>query len=673
MQCIITARRVESDLPRNPAERRVLVHGSKKVFQAVLEKLQVGTAVRVVGVLEEYPRPRNPGDFDYGRYLELNDVHGVVAVRDSSQLVVMNLSGEASFHSVLSGVRNSLLSLVERMHNDRTSAFLRGILLADRSKIAADVKQAFVDTGTIHVLAVSGLHVGIVAVVFYGFFGLLRLSRRAVVYATMLGLLGYMLLTGSPPSVVRATIMALVLLSGNLFERKIDVYQSLGVAAILLLLWDTNNLFNVGFQLSFSAVFSIVYLYPIFVKILHRIPERFEEVKLLNPVLKLFAVSLAAQLGTLPFTAFYFDRISVVALLANLVVVPIIGFNVMLGFATLAFAPLSLWVAKCYAVFNEWLVSFLLGFVKAAASVPVAYYDASHFEATFPALYYVGLLGLVNLDNKKVFKFAMIAGLLLLNFVVYSKVVGEEKGSLCVTFVDVGQGDAILLEFPNGKNALIDAGPTSLSYDAGERIVAPLLKFKTIEKLDALIMSHPHSDHIGGVPFLLERFKVGRVIEPALKGESALYRRIHDVAQQRGVAVLQCSAGDTIHVDDQARLYVLHPYLPRDSSTNLNNVSLVVKLVYGSSELLLTGDAELEVERKLIGRYHPILSSDLLKVGHHGSNTSSSNEFVRTVQPSVAIISVGKENKFSHPSPDVIERFRQHGVNIHRTDKAGAV
>lgn len=672
-QLVIETNRILRQRESREIERKVLVQGSIALFQKLLDSLHVGSKLFVVGLLDDFPRPRNPGEFDYGRYLELNNIHGVVSLNDRSELVVLGQEAYSDFLSLFRQARSSLLTIIDSLHRPREASFLRGILLAERSKIVDDVKQAFVDTGTVHILAVSGLHVGVVAVVFYGFFGLLRLPRKWIAVATMLGLLAYMTLIGSPPSVVRATIMAIVLLLGSLFERKVDVYQSLAIAASILLLWDSNNLFNVGFQLSFAAVISIVYLYPIFVKALYRIPERFEEVKMLEPVLKLFAVSLAAQLGTLPFTAYYFDRISIISLLANLLVVPLVGFNVMLGFATLGFSFFSLWLAESYAALNEWLVTFLLGFVKAASTVPYAYIDTSNVEITTSLAYYTALVGIVNIGRRAVFKSSIIILLAIGTVLVYTRWVFAKDPSLRVTVLDVGQGDAIFIEFPSGANVLVDAGPRVPSYDAGERIVVPFLNYRGVKSLDAVIMSHPHSDHIGGIPAVLRSVEVRQLVEPAVAGETELYREIHRTAQQRNIRISPRRAGDTINIERNSRLYVLHPYATYDSTGNLNNASLVIKLVYGSTAVLLMGDAEAEVEGKLIRRYTPMLEAEVLKTGHHGSITSSTEEFVRATRSSLALVSVGKRNKFNHPSPVVMERLANHGMTIYRTDLGGAI
>jgi competence protein ComEC len=660
-------------LLREESGRRILVHGRASLFERIEGQLGLGVNVRVTGYLEPFPQPSNPGEFDFGRYLEMNDIQGMVAVRNPGSIVVLAPPEGFSLRRALASTREAFIETLDGLHPRQQSSFLRGILLADRSNIPADVRQSFVDTGTVHVLAVSGLHVGIIALVFHAVFGLLRLPRRLVIIATVVGLAGYAALIGSPPSVVRATVMATVILAGGLVERRTDVYQSLGVAACLLLLWDTNNLFDVGFQLSFSAVVSIVYFYPVFAKVIHRIPEAFEEIKGVDYILKLFAVSLAAQIGTLPFTAYYFERISIASLVANLVVVPVVGLNVMLGFATLVFASVSSWLALSFAALNDFLIAFLFGFVRFGASFPFAYIETSQLAASFPIIYYIGVVGLFHINRPRAFKLLVIACLLWLNGETFHALAAGNKHELTLTMLDVGQGDATYIEFPNGKRALIDAGPRTLGYDAGERVIVPFLKRQGVKELDAVVLSHAHSDHIGGIPAVLQTVRVARIIEPIVGGSSSLYREIHRKASDRGVPVQQLSVGDTMLIDPAVRMYVLHPSEAERGVRNLNDGSLVVKLVYGSTSVLFTGDAELEAELRMARRYESFLNADVLKAGHHGSATSSSRAFVERVAPDVTLISVGLRNKFRHPSVEVVQRFRTGGVVVQRTDHDGAV
>lgn len=673
LQFIVKASSIIRESREEVFEKRILTFAARSATSQLKSDLRTGMNVSVEGVVEPPFRARNPGEFDYGRYLELNDIVGVVRTKDSTGIYIEGPSNEFSLTFLVASIRRSLTDIIEAHHSSQPSSFLKGIIIADRGEIPGELKQAFIDTGTIHILAVSGFNVGIVAVVMYALFGLFRIPKKLISAATILGLLVYMLLTGATPSVVRATIMACVFLVGTLLERKTDMYNVLSVSALIILVLDPKQLFNVGFQLSFAAVLSMVYLYPLFADFIKKIPETLQKVKAIDYTIKLFAISLAAQLGTIPFTAFYFERISVVSLLANLVVVPVVSLNVILGFAAIAFSFLSGWLASCYAALNEFLTLFLLRFVTEASKVPFAYFDAVSLGASFPFFYYIGLGGIVHFNKPRVFGKLLILLLFVVNVLLFAGLVNRQENSLTITAIDVGQGDAILIEFPDKKHVLVDAGPRSPTYDSGERIIAPFLRRKGVTSLDAIVLSHPHSDHLGGIQYLLERFQVVRLIRSEFSSNSRLYNELFATAERRGVEVIQAKAGDKLPFDSTARAFVLNPFWTYDSTASLNNSSLVLKVLYGSSVFLLMGDVEAEAERNIVSRYGAMLDCDVLKVGHHGSITSTSDVLLKRIAPTIAIISVGRTNKFGHPSTEIVAELKQQNIEVRRTDEEGAV
>ncbi|MBI5464491.1 MAG: DNA internalization-related competence protein ComEC/Rec2 [Ignavibacteriales bacterium] len=656
-----------------PGTWRVLVSSSASLDSATRAKLEIGRRATLRAELRQFPRPRNPGEFDYGKFLTLNNVQGTATLAGWSEVEIDTTPLPISLAGAVAATQQMLYRTLEDLHPQEAASFLKGIVLGYRADLSADVKQSFIDTGTIHILAVSGSNVAVVALIFIATLGFFRLSKRLTTVLAIGGLVVYMLITGSSPSVERATIMAIVIIAGALFERTSDIYNSLSVAALALLVFNTNTLFDVGFQLSFAAVLSIVYFYPKLERLITLIPERFEEIKAVDLGLKLFAVSLAAQLGTLPFTAYYFGRVSAVSLLANLIVVPLAGLNTFIGFAELLFYPFSMWLAHTFAFVNDVLIDFLLRFVQIAASVPHAVVEVANPSLSSTAMYYVAVVGLFGLFKERTAKWVVLSFLLAANLLVYVPLCSASGTALRLTTIDVGQGDGLLVEFPNGRAVLLDAGPLSTGFDAGQRFVVPLLKKKGIDRLEALIVSHPHSDHIGGMKHVLAHVKVGRFLYSESQGESALSHETIALAESLGCKLEQVAYGTTVVVDSMCRLYVLHPRLPEDSTRNLNNASLVIRLQYGNTSALLVGDSEAEVEEKLDRRYKPMLSADILKAGHHGSKTSSSEEFIDAVRPKMVLISVGEKNKFKHPSPIVLERFKVRGVDIHRTDREGAI
>jgi competence protein ComEC len=661
----------QGKIERSPRRLMIMLRFEKK--DRYKADIEFGKRLELHGTLEQFPFQRNPGEFDYGKYLALNDIQAVVSVKGLDNVRVEGKANGNSLQGMTYSVQQALYRIVDSLHSPRHASFLKGIIFGYRSDIPSDIKQSFLDTGTIHILAVSGSNVAFVAFIFFATLGFFRLPKKAVGGITILGLLAYMVITGSSASVVRATLMALVLLCGTLFERKADIFNSICVAALVLLIWNTNTLFDVGFQLSFAAVISIVYFYPRLESLIRKIPERFEEIKGVDAVLQLFAVSLAAQLGTIPFTAYYFGRVSIISIVANLPVVPISGLNTFIGAAEIIFYPICPWIAKLYAAVNDFLVWFLLGFVRQAASVPFAYIEAMHMSTVYVIGYYILVLGIFNLNVPRVRAWVFIVVFVLSNYILYSDIWSLTHRKISATMIDVGQGDAILLEFPNGRRLLIDAGSLTQKYDAGERTVVPFLKRQGILQLDYLLITHPHSDHIGGAVSVLKFFRVDTLLMATLSPSSRETKDIIEIAEARHTGMKVVRSGNQIQIDSNARVYVLYPDTNHTAEKNQNNSSVILKVIYGNSSMMLVGDAEVPTEQRIIPQYGSFLSSNILKVGHHGSMTSSSEEFLKVVRPKIALISVGIHNKFRHPSPFTLWRMKSHSIEIKRTDERGAM
>ena len=279
-----------------------------------------------------------------------------------------------------------------------------------------------------------------------------------------------------------------------------------------------------------------------------------------------------------------------------------------------------------------------------------------------------------NLNHSKA-RFALLAIIITFTIIFFGKQFSGKK--LKVTFIHVGQGDATLIEFPNGKTALVDAGNKGFGFDAGKRYVDPVLKYYGVSRINWLIGSHPHSDHIGGFEYILKNYEVDTLVINEFKAKSKIYNRILQYSRQNSIYIKYVDEGDIIIPDKQTRMYVLHPDTTFEtgsphSGQSVNNSSLVLKLLHGKNSFLFNGDAEIEIEKALLN-YGGFLDCDVLKVGHHGSKTSSSKEFLSLAKPEMAIISVGKRNKFKHPAPVTIRKFRNLGIEYYRTDQVGAV
>ncbi len=513
-------------------------------------------------------------------------------------------------------------------------------------------------------------------------FGLLRIPRNLTIILTSLVLLFYMVLTGSQPPIVRATVMTLIILFGKILGEKSNALNSLGVAALVILAYDARQLFDVGFQLSFLAVLSIIYLYPI-------LNAWISKIQIDNPgnkagvfLLRVAAVSLVATLGTLPLTAYYFGKVSVVGLLTNGIILPIVGASVMLGFVSSLLGWVGFFVADAFAAVNGLLLSFSLAAAKISGGLSWAYVETLQFRPVHAIPYFAALGVLFHLHLGSIARKMVIALLVSLNILLFVSTSPSEKsreGMLRVSFIDVGQGDAALVEFPDGKTMLIDAGPRAGDYDSGERIVVPFLRRRGIEKIDYVVASHPHADHIGGFASVFKSFDVNTVLESGQPARDPIYREYADALQKENCRVDTARKGLSAIQMGEAKLYILYPtpaHIDADTShlhANLNNTSVVLKLCYGWTSILFTGDAERDAEEEIVLSYGDFLQSTLLKTGHHGSITSSTQEFLDAVKPKHAIISVGLHNKFNHPSEDVLGRLRAMNVEPLRTDEEGAI
>ncbi|MDO9547337.1 MAG: ComEC/Rec2 family competence protein, partial [Candidatus Marinimicrobia bacterium] len=318
------------------------------------------------------------------------------------------------------------------------------------------------------------------------------------------------------------------------------------------------------------------------------------------------------------------------------------------------------------------LLTILQKIVTLFSGIPGAYIPVAQISVGTLILLYIFIFLLINGDKMKIRKILVFGLLIYGNIIVWKTVF--EKPQMTVTFLDVAQGDAALIQLPNKQTILIDAGDRTFRRDYGELVVAPFLKREGIRQIDALILTHPHSDHIGGAPTIIRNFKINQIWESGIIAGSRIYREIHTLADSLDIPVLTLNSGSMVIITDNLKLYFLHPserFLEKHQR-NYNDGSLVCKLVYGDISFLFTGDAEEDSEDYL--RYwDDFLKSTIIKVPHHGSNTSSTLSFVNLIDPEYAVVSVGLNNKFRHPAQSTMERYRDSGSTIYRTDKDHAV
>ncbi|MBN1997391.1 DNA internalization-related competence protein ComEC/Rec2 [candidate division KSB1 bacterium] len=648
-------------------------------FSFKQDGLCYGDRIVAKGRLSLPPGERNPGEFNYKNYLASRNIQALFYVRSTSDYLLLDRrNGGCLLKRIVFSVRRWIVYVIESTLDGQEQALLKGLLVASKGDIDTELEDSFSNVGVIHVLAVSGLHVGFILL---GLSGLMRVFSVPEPFRSILvivGLFFYAELTGMQPPVLRASIMAALLQLGNLVQRPVDFYNSLAAAAFIILVLSPLFLFQAGFQLSFVAVLSIVFLYQQFVKMLQKKMRHWQEKGkyFYTYTTSLFLVSFAAQIGTLPLTMYYFGKIPLISLIANLIVVPLVGLIVAIGFISVAGAAVFWPIGTAYGSLNWLLLKILIGLVKSFTKIPFAFFTCSRPSLSFFVYYFLFFTLFVMRQDIRWFKRILFAILIFSVMNIWYLAIIKPVG-VKLTFFDVGQGDSALFEFPGGHTMLVDAGESTGSINYGERVVAAYLQRNGYKKIDVLVVTHPHSDHEGGVPYLLEHYLVDLFIDCGMSFDSNLHTQIDSLCKVKNINVRQVARGDTL-----TRFWpaVVRFYSPIEnfihstgrSGSEVNNASIVTAVSYGSISFLLAGDAELEAENAM-ERYEDLLRAMVFKVGHHGSSTASSLSFIRKVCPKYAIISVAKFNRFGLPSEKIIQRYNELGCKVIRTDQNGAV
>ncbi|MCL5031284.1 MAG: DNA internalization-related competence protein ComEC/Rec2 [Bacteroidetes bacterium] len=645
------------------------IKDKNRKLDSLLNLISPGNYVQITGLFMKGRDRRNPGEFDYNEYLRGKGTSGILIANSSKDLKVINYNTN-KFTNFVYRVRKAIDDEISKLHNAQTAALLRGLILADRSKIDLDTRTEFINSGVIHILAVSGLHVGYIVLIFLILFGRLNIYVRS--FVTICGLTAFMILTNSPASVVRATIMSALILIGLMTNRSTNLFNSIAAAALVILIIEPAELFNPGFQLSFAAVLSIAAIYPVFQNIIYSL--RIEN-NIAKNLLLFAGVSISAQLGTVPFTLIYFGKLSLIAIFANLIVIPLAGFIVGVGIFTLVLNALSPFLAFYFAAANNLFTSFLFYTVKLSGNFEYAFVWIRDFSLFNAVIFYlftaIFLYSLKNFKSKSA-KWITTA-LIFFNIWIFSELDDKElmpNNILSVFMIDVGQGDSFLVKFPNGKTALIDAGEVTANFDNGERVILPLLNYLNINKIDYGFVSHVDADHYGGFISLINENKIRRIVKPQLDTSFTKDIKFEKYLRSKNIPFDYYSK--KIMKISNCRIYVLND-LENNQKTTSNGKSGLLKIVYGKNSLLFTGDLDKKVEMHYVESYKTLLNSDILKVSHHGSKTASSNEFISYVKPKVSLISAGIQNKFGHPTSEVLERLKAIGSKIYRTDQSGGI
>ena len=704
---IVSADRLIHDDIIIPVEGLVLlsINGS--------QEFKYGDFVRFKTKLKRPHSFQNPGSFDYVKYLRYKGIMARGFIKDSSAIVVLRENQGNMPKIYLEKMRRNLKRLIRDNSSSPEGEIIQAMILGDQREIPKEVMDKFNKTGTTHIIAISGFNIGIIA--FLSFF-VIRLIMKSSTYlllrlnilkvsaiCAIVPVIIYTLIAGMGVSVVRAAIMAVTFIIAIILGKERDLYNSLALAALIILVIYPPSLFDVSFQLSFMAVWAILFISP---RLTSVIPEgelggsslyRIMMKKIIKNIYIFLIVSLSATIGTLPLIVFYFNRMSTIVLLSNLIVVPIMGIvTIPVCMAIILAAPFSHMLALLFLDISSFLVRVSVSLVDFFASIP-----GSSVFVTTPTLpeitaYYLFLIAAVKLiDFRKpaemiVFKFRSSIRPLWYRVTLVALVIFiaadaiylyiRDNNSLKVTAIDVGQGSSTLIRLPGGKKMLVDGGGSYENiFDIGKYVVAPYLWHERIKSIDIVVLTHPHPDHLNGLLYILSNFDIKEVWSNGETAEIETYDDFVKIINEKNITHRFISE-DTSHVTvGNTMINILNPSKPINLRNDMprkfdktNNDAIVLKLTLGNVTILLPSDISEPTETRLV-KSSKNLKSQIMLVPHHGGLTSSTTSFLNGVKPEIAMISCGADNVYNDPRPDVLKRYLRNGVKILRTDMNGAI
>ncbi len=639
---------------------------------------QPGMGIRLFGKLAKPIAFHNPGQFNYLNYLENKGIYWKITVHDISNIEVG--SGNrivTSFYQL----KTFFIKRLDGLFTDPYAGFMRSILLGERNLLDGNLRDDFSNVGLSHLLAISGLHLSILVMLISWLLHNLGLTKEKTIVFVGLFLVLYMLITGASPSVVRATIMSFLVLIGLFIQKPFSALQILGIAFFVMSLYQPTWIYDVGFQLSFITTFFILWGHKRIVSILPL------KNRILNNAISLLIIT---QTASFPLVFFYFHQYSLLSWLLNLIIVPFFSIIILpLGFVILVFASLHLYLSYYLAYLLTFLLKILFVIVHWSANIRIFYIYGRLENLFFVILIYGVLLWLIARNNLKnafihfhvkkyifiIERYALIAIIMLVLLPIFL----DNEG--VITCIDVGQGDSILIETPLHHTLLIDSGGSvsflkeewqqrKTPFDIGEDVVLPYLHYRSIYSIDTAILTHEDYDHLGGFLSLIDEIEIDRFIVsrdfPRTERGKDLYSKI----MKKGIAIVKVDHIKALNIDSTAQMSFIPVNIIDSKLENDHSFASILNMY--NTKVAFASDLEIAGEERVMSGYR-LPKVDILKVGHHGSSTSTSDNWMQTLQPKNSIISVGLHNLYNHPSEKVLTRLHSFHSKVWRTDQDGAI
>lgn len=673
-----------------------------KIDKKQEENLEYGDKIFITGEFQEPQGMRNEGGFNYKEYLKSLNIYGSVKAKN---IKVIEQNKGNIFMNFTYKISDEIKENIEEFMGEKYSGLLIGLLLGDSSKIDENMEENFKITSLTHILAVSGAQVSYIIVAMYSL-----LKRKIGIQKTRVviiaSLIFYMTLTGFSPSIVRAGIMGIILMISGLVFRKNDIINSIAISLFFMLVYNPFLLENVGLQLSYLGTIGIIGFNKTIILILKNIQIRNKKWKykinrklilLISKIKEILAVTMSASLAVVPVMIYHFNLFGTYFLITNLLASIIIGPITLLGTLLVIISFISINIAKILSYILKFLIDILL-FISSFSKLPISKIYIPTPKIPFIIITY--LLLIISLVIYKVFyetnpnttklrarnllalvkyKFKqnrnyIIKRIVIINIVIFLCIIFIPR-DLKINFVDVGQGDSTFIITPKNETILIDGGGSNTgSFDVGENTLLPYILDKGYNKIDLMIISHFDSDHVGGLLTILEEIKVEKVLIAKQEEQSENYKRFLNIVKEKNIPVIIGKEGDKINIEKDLYLDILFPESEQIEENVINNNSLVFNMHYNNFSMLFTGDIEEIAEKRIIEITNKSrLKADIIKIPHHGSKTSSTRELLERVLPKIALIGVGKDNLFGHPSSETIDKLDELEIKTYRTDINGEI
>ena len=663
---------VQLDASWRPAAGGVTLSVAGRLSAAEAEGWSAGRIIEAPVVFRRPARYLNDGVPDMERALALGGTTLFGSIKSSLLVtVVARGSGFEEFAARVRRYTRRAIASTVGSHSPLSAAIVTAVLIGDRSGLPDDVRLRLQAAGTYHVIAISGGNIAILAALVLGALAL-PIGRRRACAATIAVLCLYAAIVTTGPSVWRATTMAVVYLAARALDHRAGPWHALALAGLVMVCVQPLDVGDAGFLLTFGATAALLV-------VARRAFDRQEGSVLKTWMVGAFLASLATEVALLPIAATTFSRVTAAGLLLNFVAIPVMGVVQVAGLVAVAglsaepVAAAAAWAAHGGATI----------LVESARLVEAAPWTTARVPPPGDALvavYYGSLAGALWLSSKAA-RMAAVAGVAGAGLLIVSGIDlggggdAARPGALRLTVFDVGQGESMLLEFPDGSRTLLDAGGApfgSGAFDIGGRVLAPALWARGVRSLEGLLLTHGDPDHLGGARAIVDDFEPERLLEGIVVPGHAPGAAVRAAARRSGARLVLLRAGMTWRAGS-VRVRVLHPPEPDWERPRVrNDDSVVLEVVYGMVALLLTGDAGAGIERAILPQVTPS-PVRVLKVGHHGSRTSTSRQLLDAWRPHYALISPGRGNRFGHPASEVIQRLESAGSRVYRTDRDGQI